>query len=126
MVPWILLFAALEVSYFPYAVGSDGAYAASRSFEIGLEGEVRLINRGGFYLFAGGAVAVPTEAKRLGLWWPDQLDSTVELGVRMGPVTVAFEHWCVHPVTAWGTRSPRNWDRAAERVYVRVETGGSR
>jgi hypothetical protein len=121
---WLVLWGALEVSYYPAGWESqyDAVYATGGEFSVQLEAEARLFNVGGFNVFIGGAMLVAETATSLWNFWPTTLDSTIRAGFRLGPMEVGAEHRCAHPVRPWGDGAPTKWEFAHDRVYLRLET----
>ena len=120
--PWILLVAALELSYFPagvvrqYEPPRDGV---SIDLGVQMDAEVRLVNRGDFHIYIGGTLNALTV---LYFWegWPVTLYSVARAGVRIGVLTVGYEHMCAHPVYTWGDVVPVTWEGWYGRAFVRV------
>jgi len=120
--PWILLVAALEVSYYPdYYVHQYTPPVESIHIDLGIvmDAEVHVVNRGGFCLFVGGRMQIPMVLDPLG-GWPTTLNSIFRAGATLGLLTVGLEHWCGHPVCPWEHYGPLVWEGWYQRVFVRV------
>ncbi len=122
---WILFYAAIEFSYFlsgGLALSGEDEIAPE-TYQVGLEGEVRLLNWRESYLYIGGTIEVPVQPQEWNAWTPLYLDSVTRIGVRAGQVVFGFEHRCAHPVVVWSEAPASKWELWSERVFVRVETG---
>ncbi len=48
--------------------------------------------------FLSGSMRVPVWEVEAGSYWPSQLTSTVEVGLKIGSMTIAYKHGCSHLV----------------------------
>jgi hypothetical protein len=104
----------------PDLVTLDGSYFA----ELGAE-----ITWGCF--FAGGAMRVPMwwDAESV-TFWPTQLESTFDVGVKYEGLRAGYMHVCAHAVTPelgviqWiGRQIVPRWDSNYDMIYLRIEGG---
>jgi len=87
------------------------------------------ITWGCFYL--GGAMRVPEWYDSVGMcFFPTQLESTIEAGIKYQNMRIGWVHVCAHPVTPelgviqWiGRQVVPKWDTSYDLIYLRIEGG---
>jgi len=123
-VTWLHLFFALELGFLPlgeYQVYDAGVQRAVFSGTFYSEFTVRA-EAYGFYADGIVRTTVWKMSNNL-LFWPERALYEVGVGYRVGPVTVGFRHWCMHPfmLPREYYQRPVYLQGAFDELFVRIE-----
>jgi hypothetical protein len=121
---WLAVVLAFQLGWYPaayfqsyvqpsgFVVGSGQMYQKAEIKTVILE-----------HLEVGGSVNVTDFMVNRGTQYPSfypvELDSTFFAKILIGPVTIGWQHECLHPVVPW--HSSPSFDAASDQLFLRLE-----
>jgi hypothetical protein len=121
MMPWLVLAFALQLGYTPDAtmLMYQPTFSPPNAMEeelVDFDFEARLFN----FIYVGGNMAAPMW-HTVGLsFWPNELQSEVRAGIRIGDIEVGWSHICTHPVIPYAARTQILWEGWYDEFHIKI------
>jgi hypothetical protein len=121
---WLAIVLAFQLGWYPTAqfqsyVQPDGY--VTDSGQLYQQAEIKIVILE--HLEVGGALNVVDFMVDRGTQYPsfhpETLDSTFFAHVLFGPLTIGWQHECLHPVVPWHSSS--SFDAASDQFFLRVQ-----